>query len=133
MFGKTRSTKTAEVEKTWLLVDANPRAFHVLTALLPAMCAALVSIRVQGDFKTSAQQSERTAIRLEAIDYTLAEEFAEFCSPRRPFRKNIRCHDGRGMTKGLSDAAGTSARQSATGWSPVGLPTAWARKSRMRK
>jgi hypothetical protein len=49
-----------------------------LTALLPALGAALVSIRVQGDFKTRAEQSERTAIRLEAIDNILAEEPLSF-------------------------------------------------------
>ncbi len=44
------------------------------TALLPTLGAALGAIHVQGDFKTVAEQSERTAKRLKAIDEILAKE-----------------------------------------------------------
>lgn len=45
-----------------------------LTALLPTISAALTAIHAQGDFGTMAEQSERTASRLRAIDKILAEE-----------------------------------------------------------
>jgi hypothetical protein len=49
-------------------------AFTFATALLPTLGAALSAIRVQGDFKTVAEQSKRTAVRLEKIDRVLAVE-----------------------------------------------------------
>jgi len=48
--------------------------FTFLTALLPTLGAAFAAIHVQGDFKTVAEQSERTARRLAAIGKALAEE-----------------------------------------------------------
>jgi hypothetical protein len=56
-------------------------AFTFLTALFPTLGAALGGIYVQGDFKTVAEQSKRTAQRLAAIDKILADEplvFAKF-------------------------------------------------------
>lgn len=49
-------------------------AFTFFTALLPTLGAALGAIYVQGDFKTVAEQSKRTAQRLAAIDKILADE-----------------------------------------------------------
>jgi hypothetical protein len=49
-------------------------AFTFLTALFPTLGAALGAIYVQGDFKTVAEQSKRTAHRLIAIDKILADE-----------------------------------------------------------
>ena len=48
--------------------------FTFLTALLPTLGAALGAIHVQGDFRTVAEQSSRTAKRLAAIDKILADE-----------------------------------------------------------
>jgi hypothetical protein len=49
-----------------------------LTALLPTLGAALGAIRAQGDFRTLAEQSARTAKRLAAIDKILAVEEPSF-------------------------------------------------------
>ena len=48
--------------------------FTFLTALLPTLGAALGAIHVQGDFKTVAEQSRRTAKRLAVVDKILADE-----------------------------------------------------------
>ena len=45
-----------------------------LTALLPTLGAALGAIHAQGEFKTLAEQSARTAKRLAAIGTILSEE-----------------------------------------------------------
>ena len=52
--------------------------FTFLTALLPTLGATFAAIHVQGDFKTVAKQSERTAKRLTAIGKVLAEEPLSF-------------------------------------------------------
>lgn len=52
--------------------------FTFLTALLPTLGAALGAIHVQGDFKTVAEQSSRTAKRLSAVDKILADEPLDF-------------------------------------------------------
>jgi hypothetical protein len=52
--------------------------FTFVTAILPTFGAALGAIYAQGDFRTVAEQSERTAARLEAIDKVLADEPLEF-------------------------------------------------------
>ncbi len=52
--------------------------FTFLTALLPTFGSALGAIYAQGDFKTVAEQSKRTAARLAVIDKILAEEPLEF-------------------------------------------------------
>jgi hypothetical protein len=52
--------------------------FTFLTALLPTLGAALGAIAAQGDFRTRAEQSERTAARLAAIDELLASEPLDF-------------------------------------------------------
>jgi hypothetical protein len=52
--------------------------FTFLTALLPTFGAALGAIGAQGDFRTRAKQSERTATRLEAINQVLADEPLDF-------------------------------------------------------
>ena len=44
------------------------------TALLPTVGAVLGAIQVQGDFKTVAEQSKRTAQRLEILDDVLSHE-----------------------------------------------------------
>jgi hypothetical protein len=49
-----------------------------LTALLPTVGAALGAIHVQGDFKTLAEQSERTGKRLSKIDKMLEKEQPSF-------------------------------------------------------
>jgi hypothetical protein len=49
-------------------------AFTFITALLPTLGSALGAIHFQGDFKTVAVQSKRTALRLAAIDKTLVDE-----------------------------------------------------------
>jgi len=49
-----------------------------LTALLPAAGAALGAIHVQGDFRTAAEQSRRTAQRLAKIDKFLRNEPPNF-------------------------------------------------------
>jgi hypothetical protein len=49
-----------------------------LTALLPTLGAALAAIHAQGDFRTLAEQSARTASRLGAIDKILAAEEPSF-------------------------------------------------------
>lgn len=54
--------------------DLIPGVVTFLTALLPTLGAALSAIHVQGDFKTVAEQSRRTAARLAAIDKILADE-----------------------------------------------------------
>jgi hypothetical protein len=61
-----------------------PRRFWILdlftfvTALLPTFGAALGAIGAQGDFRTRAEQSEKTAKRLAAIDQILADEPLDF-------------------------------------------------------
>jgi hypothetical protein len=52
--------------------------FTFLTALLPTLGAALAAIHVQGDFRTVAEQSGRTAKRLAAISQILANESPTF-------------------------------------------------------
>ncbi len=52
--------------------------FTFLTALLPTLGAALGAIYAQGDFKTVAEQSSRTAKRLAAVDKILADEPLDF-------------------------------------------------------
>ena len=59
----------AQPHRDWIL-----GAFTFFTALLPTLGAALGAIYVQGDFKTVAEQSKRTAQRLAAIDKILADE-----------------------------------------------------------
>ena len=59
----------AQPYRDWIL-----GAFTFFTALLPTLGAALGAIYVQGDFKTVAEQSKRTAQRLAAIDKILADE-----------------------------------------------------------
>jgi hypothetical protein len=49
-----------------------------LTALLPTLGGALAAIRAQGDFRTLAEQSARTAERLAAIDKILVAEELSF-------------------------------------------------------
>jgi hypothetical protein len=49
-------------------------AFTFTTALLPTLGSALGAIHFQGDFKTVAGQSRRTALRLVEIDKALANE-----------------------------------------------------------
>jgi hypothetical protein len=58
--------------------DSVMNSFTFLTALLPTLGAALGAIYAQGDFKTVAEQSERTSKRLAAIDKILADEPLEF-------------------------------------------------------
>jgi hypothetical protein len=58
--------------------DLVMNSFTFLTALLPTLGAALGAIYAQGDFKTVAEQSERTSKRLAAIDKILADEPLEF-------------------------------------------------------
>jgi hypothetical protein len=53
-------------------------AFTFITALLPTLGAALGAIHFQGDFKSVAAQSKRTALRLAEIDKTLATESPTF-------------------------------------------------------
>ncbi len=48
--------------------------FTFLCALLPTLGSAIGAINVQGDFRTVAEQSERTAKRLIAVDKMLADE-----------------------------------------------------------
>jgi hypothetical protein len=48
--------------------------FTFLSALLPTFGSAIGAIYVQGDFRTVAEQSQRTAKRLTAIDTILADE-----------------------------------------------------------
>jgi hypothetical protein len=52
--------------------------FTFLTALFPTLGAALGAIHVQGDFKTVAEQSARTAKRLAAVGRVLADEPLSF-------------------------------------------------------
>jgi len=52
--------------------------FTFLTALLPTVGGALGAIYAQGDFRTVAEQSERTAKRLKLIDQALAGEPLDF-------------------------------------------------------
>jgi hypothetical protein len=52
--------------------------FTFLTALLPTVGGALGAIYAQGDFRTVAEQSERTAKRLQSIDKVLADEPLDF-------------------------------------------------------
>jgi hypothetical protein len=52
--------------------------FTFVTALFPTLGAAISAIHVQGDFKTVAEQSKRTAERLGAIDKILEQEPPEF-------------------------------------------------------
>ena len=52
--------------------------FTFLTALFPTLGGALGAIHVQGDFKTVAEQSRRTAQRLAAVGKVLAEEPLNF-------------------------------------------------------
>jgi hypothetical protein len=67
-----------------LPVDENPHrdlvlgVFTFLTALLPTLGAALGAIYAQGDFKTVAEQSRRTAKRLARVDKILADEPLDF-------------------------------------------------------
>jgi len=53
-------------------------AFTFVTALLPTLGSALGAIYAQGDFKTVAEQSKRTANRLAVVDRILAEEVLDF-------------------------------------------------------
>jgi len=53
-------------------------AFTLMTALLPTLGAALGAIHAQGDFKTVAEQADRTAKSLELIDKLLAREELDF-------------------------------------------------------
>jgi hypothetical protein len=59
----------AEPYRDWVL-----GCFTFFSALLPTLGAALGAIYVQGDFKTVAEQSRRTAKRLMVIDQILADE-----------------------------------------------------------
>jgi hypothetical protein len=52
--------------------------FTFLTALFPTLGGALGAIHVQGDFKTVAEQSRRTAKRLAAVGKVLAQEPLNF-------------------------------------------------------
>ena len=45
MFGKTHSTKTAEVEKKWLLIDAK--------GLVVGRLASIIAMRLRGKHKAS--------------------------------------------------------------------------------
>ena len=60
------------------LTDLVLGAFTLLTALFPTLGAALGAIHAQGDFKTVAEQSKRTASRLAAVDKILADEPLDF-------------------------------------------------------
>jgi hypothetical protein len=60
------------------VTDLLLRSLTFLTALLPTLGAALAAIHAQGDFKTLAEQSARTAKRLAAIDQILAAEEPSF-------------------------------------------------------
>jgi hypothetical protein len=56
--------------------------FTFVTAFLPTLGAALSAVHIQGDFKTVAEQSKRTADRLLEIDEVMAKEaplFARLC------------------------------------------------------
>jgi hypothetical protein len=58
--------------------DLTLAAFTFLTALFPTIGSALGAIYVQGDFKTVAGQSRRTAKRLAIVDKILADEPLDF-------------------------------------------------------
>ena len=53
-------------------------SFTFLTALLPTLGAALAAIHVQGDFRTVAEQSRRTAKRLATVGKIIADEPLSF-------------------------------------------------------
>jgi hypothetical protein len=60
------------------LADSSHGVFTFFAALLPTLGAALGAIGAQGDFRTRAEQSERTTARLAAIDELLASEPLDF-------------------------------------------------------
>ncbi|MEI9886241.1 MAG: DUF4231 domain-containing protein [Rhizomicrobium sp.] len=66
-----------------------------LTALFPAIGAALSAIRSQADFETVARRSHETAADLEELDLAMENEPLEFAPPDRPDREGGRRHDGR--------------------------------------
>jgi hypothetical protein len=87
LFGATAFLCTAFVCLVWLGTLRDVSQFTrdwvlstvtFLTALLPTLGAALGAIRAQGDFRTLAEQSARTAERLAAIDKILAAEDLSF-------------------------------------------------------
>ena len=53
MFGKTHSTKTAEVEKKWLLIDAK--------GLVVGRLASIVALRLRGKHKPTSPRTSTTA------------------------------------------------------------------------
>jgi large subunit ribosomal protein L13 len=53
MFGKTHSTKTAEVEKKWLLIDAK--------GLVVGRLASIVAMRLRGKHKPASPPTSTTA------------------------------------------------------------------------
>ena len=83
LFGATAGLCVAFVILVWLgAVDRIETPHQILilnsltflTALLPTLGAALAAIHAQGEFKTLAEQSARTAKRLAAIGATFAAE-----------------------------------------------------------
>jgi len=87
LFGATAGLCVVFVVLVWLgtvdRIEAPHRililnALTFLTALLPTLGAALAAIHAQGEFRTLAEQSARTAKRLTAIGTTFAAEEPNF-------------------------------------------------------
>jgi hypothetical protein len=81
LFGLTGVICAFFVISVWMFkFPNNLHGHHILilitffTALLPTVGAVLGAIQVQGDFKTVAEQSKRTAQRLEILDDVLSHE-----------------------------------------------------------
>ena len=108
LFGIAAVVCAAFLSVVWFpgLLDAQANrdlilaAFTFLTALLPALGAVLVLMRVQCDFKTFAEQSKRNGERLKAIGDILADEPLSFARLADRMERH-RCHDGR---RGIADA-----------------------------
>lgn len=87
MFGGTAGLCVAFVTLVWFgavdRIDASHKililnALTFLTALLPTLGAAIAAIHAQGEFRTLAEQSARTAKRLAAIAATFTEQEPSF-------------------------------------------------------
>ena len=87
LFGATAGLCVVFVILVWLgtvdRIEAPHRilvlnALTFLTALLPTLGAALAAIHAQGEFRTLAEQSARTAKRLTAMGTTFAAEEPNF-------------------------------------------------------